>query len=198
MAPTGQEGKQEERTIVISGPSGSGKSTIINKKLFGEFPDKFGFGVSHTTRSPRAGESPGESYHYITRDEFEKMIADGGFIEHAQFGGNYYGTSYATVDDIARQGKRCILDIEMEGVKQIAKSHLKAKFLFLSPPSPEVLEQRLRGRQTDSEEAIQKRLTQAVREMEFARSGEAPHEKIVVNDDLDRAYEEVKEFCLSP
>jgi len=90
------------------------------------------------------------------------------------------------------------LSCRKQGVKQISRSHLRAKFLFLSPPSEDILEQRLRGRATDSEEQIQKRLAQAKREMEFARSAEAPHERIVVNDDLERAYGEVREFCLSP
>lgn len=103
----------------------------------------------------------------------------------------------ATIKEIAARGRTCILDIEMEGVKQI-KAHptfkSSARFLFLSPPSLEVLERRLRGRQTDKEEAILKRLAQAKNEMEFAKTG--VHDKIVVNDDLDKAYEEVKQWIL--
>jgi guanylate kinase len=102
------------------------------------------------------------------------------------------------VEDVAEKGRTCILDIEMEGVKQVANhpTFPRPRFLFLQPPSMEVLEQRLRSRATDKEEAIVKRLKQAEKEMRFAESGEAPHDKVVVNDDLDRAYEEVKEFIV--
>lgn len=122
------------------------------------------------------------------------MIGEGEFIENAQFGDNMYGTSFKAVEIVHSKGRTCILDIEMEGVKQIQKSDLKCKFLFLQPPSVEVLEQRLRGRATDKEEAIQKRLAQAKNEMEYAKTG--VHDKIVVNDDLEKAYQEVKEFCV--
>ncbi|KAF2745609.1 guanylate kinase-like protein [Sporormia fimetaria CBS 119925] len=187
----------QNRPIVISGPSGAGKSTILSR-LFAEYPDRFGFSISHTTRSPRAGERDGREYHFVSVDEFKRLIDDQGFIEHAQFGGNYYGTSVQAVREIAEKGRVCILDIEMEGVKQVANhpTFPQPRFLFLSPPSPEVLEQRLRARATDSEAAILKRLNQAKVEMEFARSKEAPHEKIVVNDDLEKAYQEVKEFIV--
>lgn len=99
------------------------------------------------------------------------------------------------VEELQSKGKVCILDIEMEGVKQMRKSHLKARYLFLSPPSMEELERRLRGRQTDKEEAILERLAQAKKEMEYAQT-EGAHDKIVVNDDLEKAYQEVKEFCV--
>lgn len=204
--------------IVISGPSGAGKSTIL-KRLFEEYPDKFGFSVSHTTRSPRAGEQDGREYNFVTKEEFLDLVEKKGFVEHAQFGGNHYGTSIKAVEDIAEKGRICILDIEMEvryspalayhlpsaffsdfiqGVKQVANhpTFPRPRFLFLSPPSPEVLEQRLRSRATDSEEAILKRLKQANVELEFASSKEAPHDKIVVNDDLEKAYQDVKEFII--
>ncbi|KAF2204716.1 guanylate kinase-like protein [Delitschia confertaspora ATCC 74209] len=183
--------------IVISGPSGSGKSTILTR-LFAEYPSRFGFSVSHTTRAPRGTEQNGKEYYFVSREEFQKLIADGGFVEHAQFGGNYYGTSVRAVEEIREQGRTCVLDIEMEGVKQVSNhpTFPRPKFLFLSPPSMEILEQRLRSRATDKEEAILKRLQQAKVEMEFARSAEAPHDKIVVNDDLETAYQEVRRFCV--
>lgn len=111
--PTPSAAVTSHRPIVISGPSGAGKSTIL-KRLFDEFPDNFGFSVSHTTRGPRAGEEDGRHYHFVTKDEFLNLIENKGFIEHAQFGGNHYGTSIKAVEDIAAKGRTCILDIEME------------------------------------------------------------------------------------
>jgi len=150
-----------------------------------------------TTRSPRNGEVDGQDYNFVTREAFSSLVDSKGFVEHATFGGNSYGTSVKAIEDIAAQGRTCILDIEMEGVKQI-KAHPKFKdtgrFLFLSPPSMEVLEKRLRGRQTDKEEAILKRLAQAKNEMEFSKTG--VHDKIVVNDDLDKAYGEARDWIL--
>jgi len=214
MAPTDTSAVEKNRAIVISGPSGAGKSTIL-KRLFEEYPDKFGFSISHTTRGPRAGEEDGREYYFVKKDEFQDLVDKKGFIEHAQFGDNCYGTSIKAVNDIAEKGRICILDIEMEvnsfpvlhpffvliqvqGVKQVANhpTFPRPRFLFLSPPSMEILEQRLRSRATDKEEAILKRLKQAKNEMDFANSGEAPHDKVVVNDDLDKAYKEVKEFIV--
>jgi len=186
---------KERQPIVISGPSGSGKSTML-KRLFEKYPDRFMFSVSHTTRSPRPGENNGEHYYFVARPDFEDLIKKNGFIEHAQFGSNLYGTSFAVVEEIEKAGKTCILDIEMEGVKQVHKSHLSARYLFLQPPSEAELEKRLRGRGTDKEEDIQKRLAQAKKELEYAKT-EGVHDKVVVNDDLDRAYKEVETFCLA-
>lgn len=101
------------RPIVVSGPSGAGKSTLI-KRLRAEYPDRFALSVSHTTRGPRAGEEHGKDYWYVSRDDFQKKIDENGFIEHAQFGSNSYGTSVQAVKDVAEQGRTCILDIEME------------------------------------------------------------------------------------
>lgn len=103
----------KHRPVVVSGPSGAGKSTLL-KKLFAAHPGRFGFSVSHTTRNPRAGEENGREYHFVTRDDFKSLVADNGFIEHAEFGGNFYGTSIQAVKDIATKGQICILDIEME------------------------------------------------------------------------------------
>lgn len=196
-AQQNEHAKVDSRLIVISGPSGSGKSTIL-KKLFAEFPNRFGFSVSHTTRAPRPGEVPGRDYHYITREQFGAMVADEAFIEHAQYGSNLYGTSLAAIDDVARQDRVCILDIEMEGVKQVANNPRlprRPRFLFLSPPTIAELEKRLRGRATETEDLLQLRLKQAEVEMEFATSG-GIHDKIVVNDDLERAYKEVRDWIV--
>ncbi|MCJ1315221.1 hypothetical protein MMC15_000537 [Xylographa vitiligo] len=191
MAPTAT---QKHRPVVISGPSGAGKSTLL-KRLFADHPSTFGFSISHTTRSPRPGETNGVEYHFAPRQQFMELMDEGGFIEHAKFGGNYYGTSVKAVRDIAEKGRICILDIEMEGVKQVKRTDLNARFLFLSPPSLEVLEERLRGRGTENEDSLQKRLTQAKAEMEYAK-GEGVHDKVVVNDDLDRAYKELEAWVV--
>lgn len=245
-----------------------------------------------TTRSPRAGEIDGREYNFTTRDDFLRLVAENGFLEHAQFGGNHYGTSVKAVKDVAEKGKVCVLDIEMEvsfkaplplpspslfptlgnfgdekrksappslvlvskspknqkqttrnkqnltsrpfpppplpsppllspsfrellakedgrrdqgvvgdkrghghhqGVKQVQATDLNARILFLYPPSIKVLEERLRGRGTENEDSLQKRLQQAEVEMAFAKEA---GEKIVLNDDLDRAYGEVEEWVV--
>ncbi|KAI5360103.1 Putative guanylate kinase-like domain, P-loop containing nucleoside triphosphate hydrolase [Septoria linicola] len=192
MAPTDTTTKP--RPIVVSGPSGAGKSTLI-KRLRAEYPDRFALSVSHTTRGPRAGEEHGKDYWYVSRHDFQKKIDENGFIEHAQFGSNSYGTSVQAVKDVAEQGRTCILDIEMEGVKQVKKTDLNARYLFLQPPSVEILEQRLRGRQTDKEEAIQQRLKQATKEIEYSKTP-GVHDQIIVNDDLEKAWKEFKAFCV--
>ncbi|TKA24734.1 hypothetical protein B0A50_05722 [Salinomyces thailandicus] len=191
MAPTNVDGKP--RPIVVSGPSGAGKSTLL-KRLFADYPDRFGFSVSHTTRAPRAGEEDGIAYNFVTREVFQKLVEDNGFIEHAQFGSNLYGTSVQAVKNVAEKGRTCILDIEMEGVKQVKKTDLNARYLFLQPPTVEILEQRLRGRGTDKEEDILARLKQADKEIEYAKTG--AHDQIVVNDDLEKAWREFKAFCV--
>ncbi|RJE25630.1 guanylate kinase [Aspergillus sclerotialis] len=185
---------QKFRPVVISGPSGTGKSTLL-KKLFKEFPGVFGFSVSHTTRAPRPGEQHGREYYFATKEEFLDLVSQHGFIEHAQFGGNYYGTSVQAVKDIAEKGRICILDIEMEGVKQVKKTDLNARFLFLSPPSLEELERRLRGRETETDESVRKRLDQAKKELEFSKQP-GSHDKLVVNNDLEKAYEELRDWIV--
>ncbi|EGN91987.1 hypothetical protein SERLA73DRAFT_191771 [Serpula lacrymans var. lacrymans S7.3] len=180
--------------LVVSGPSGVGKGTLI-KRLFSEFPDNFGFSVSHTTRSPRPGETDGREYHFITRDKFTELIQDGAFIEYAEFSGNFYGTSFQTVRDVARSGRRCVLDIDAQGVRQIKNTDLQPIFVFISPPNMTALRARLEGRATDSEQAIQKRLGAALKEIQYAREPDV-HNYIIVNDDLDNAYEKFKRLAL--
>ena len=113
MAPVDTKAVQEHPPIVVSGPSGAGKSTIL-KRLFDEYPDKFGFSISHTTRAPRGSEKHGVEYYFVTKDEFLDLVEKKGFVEHAQFGSNRYGTSIQAVNDIAEKGRICVLDIEME------------------------------------------------------------------------------------
>lgn len=150
----------DRRPIVISGPSGVGKGTLF-KMLFAQHPDTFTLSVSHTTRSPRDGERHAVDYHFVSHADFESLIAADGFVEHAKFGGNRYGTSKSTIREQTEKGKVVVLDIEMEGVKQIKASSIPARFVFVAPPNEDELEKRLRGRGTEKEESIQKRLAQA-------------------------------------
>ena len=183
------------RPIVVSGPSGTGKSTLL-KKLMSEYPDKFGFSVSNTTRNPRNGEKDGIDYYFSTVKQFQKMIDNKEFIEWAQFSGNYYGTSIAAVKHVSDVLKRtCILDIDMQGVKSVKKTDLNARYLFLSPPSIEELRKRLQNRGTETPESLEKRVGAAAAEMEYAKTG--AHDKIIINDDLEKTYKEFKEFIFS-
>ncbi|KAK4197658.1 putative guanylate kinase [Triangularia verruculosa] len=185
----------DSRPIVISGPSGVGKGTLYGR-LFQNHPDTFTLSVSHTTRGPRPGETDGVHYHFVTKEAFETLKQADGFIENAKFGDNYYGTSKQTIEEQKAKGKVTVLDIEVEGVKQIQAQNYPARYVFIAPPSEEALEQRLRGRGTESEESIQKRLKQAKVELEYAKVP-GIHEKIIVNDDLDKAYQELEEFVFA-
>ncbi|KAH8114605.1 guanylate kinase [Phellopilus nigrolimitatus] len=181
------------RPLVISGPSGTGKSTLLSR-LFDSHPDKFGFSVSHTTRSPRAGEEDGKAYHFVDRDGFLGLRSAGGFIETAEFAGNFYGTSKLAVKKVHDDGRRCILDIEAQGVRQIKDTDLNPVYLFISPPDMVTLTSRLRGRGSDEEIAIQKRLRTAIQEIQYAKTG--AHDIVIVNDDLDRAYAKFEKVAL--
>ncbi|KAJ2961644.1 hypothetical protein NQZ79_g3195 [Umbelopsis isabellina] len=176
--------------FVLSGPSGSGKSTLL-KKLFAEYPDTFGFSISHTTRQPRQGEENGIDYHFVSKDLMTKEVEEGKFIESATFSGNMYGTSIKAVQDVVEKGKVCILDIDMQGVQSVKKTNLKPRYIFIQPPSLETLEKRLRGRKTENEDAILKRLAASKQEFEYAKQPNA-YDRIIVNDDLNKAYAELK------
>ncbi|KAH8434522.1 guanylate kinase [Aspergillus melleus] len=130
---------QDCRPIVISGPSGVGKGTLI-QKLFDTHPGTFGFTVSHTTRKPRPGEVEGVAYFFVSPSEFSSLCSQGALVEHACFSGNYYGTSKQTIDDQASKGLVVVLDIEMQGVKQMkANPSIDARYVFIRPPSFEAL-----------------------------------------------------------
>ncbi|XP_051138929.1 guanylate kinase 2 [Andrographis paniculata] len=183
---------EPEKPIVISGPSGVGKGTLISK-LMEEFPSTFGFSVSHTTRAPRNNEQNGVHYHFTERSIMEKDIQDGKFLEFASVHGNLYGTSIEAVEVVADKGKRCILDIDVQGARSVRASSLEAIFIFICPPSFEELEKRLRARGTETEEQIQKRLRNAKSELEQGKSpGLFDH--ILVNANLEECYEKLKEL----
>ncbi|XP_054715990.1 guanylate kinase-like isoform X2 [Uloborus diversus] len=182
------------RPVVFCGPSGSGKSTLL-KYLMNEFPEYFGFSISHTTRKPRPGEKPGKDYNFVSRSEFERAIENNEFLEYAEFSGNIYGTSKKGVKCVQNQGRICILDIEIEGVKNVKKTDLNPRFIFIKPPSLQILEERLRGRGTESEESIQKRLARAKEELAY---GEVPgnFDFVLVNDDAEDTYKQLRSYLM--
>ena len=179
--------------VVMCGPSGVGKSTLI-KRLQADFPGAFGFSISHTTRSPRAGEENGREYHFVApegRAALEADIAAGKFLESATVHGNIYGTSKAAVEAVAAQGRTCILDIDVQGVASCRRAGFKVgSYVFIAPPEIAELERRLRSRGTETEESLAKRLGNASKEM--AAAAATTWDAYIVNDDLERAYEQLR------
>lgn len=182
------------RPVVFCGPSGSGKSTLV-KKLMSDFPNKFGFSISHTTRKPRSGESHGVHYYFTNKQEMSEAVKNGKFIESATFSGNLYGTSKAAVEDVLKANKVCILDIDVQGVKQIKQSDLNPLYIFIEPPSLVELENRLRHRSTESEESLKSRLKVAADEISYGKTP-GTFDVIILNDNLDKAYESLKMFLV--
>jgi guanylate kinase len=160
--------------LVLVGPSGAGKSTLI-KMLTDEFPQRFGFSVSHTTRGPREGEAEGVAYHFSEREAMQAMIDNGEFLEHAEVHGHLYGTSKAAVEAVSQAGRVCILDIDVKGARQVKAAGVPARFIFISPPSLAVLERRLKERGTESAEAVATRMRNAAEEMECVRPHTCSH-----------------------
>jgi len=171
--------------MVVSGPSGAGKSTIVDA-LRRRIP--IGFSVSATTRSPRPGELDGIHYHFIDRSRFEELVEEGAFLEWAAYGGNLYGTLRSEVDGRLDRGELVLLEIEIQGARQVRAIRPDAFLVFVAPPSLDELERRLRGRGDTPEPDIDRRLDIARVEM-----AEAPgvFDVIVVNDDVDLAVAEV-------
>lgn len=177
--------------IVMSGFSGAGKGTLM-KRLLSDYDD-YCFSVSMTTRAPREGEVDGKDYFFVDRDTFEKTIKEDGLVEYAEYCGNYYGTPKAYVDKQLKAGKCVILDIEVQGAKQIKKKFPDTLMVFVTPPSIEVLLKRLRARGTETEEVIMQRIERAKEE---AKSIDA-YEFLVINDDLDTAVEDMHKMVMS-
>ena len=175
----------------MSAASGAGKTTLKDK-VIGEFPDIV-YSISATTRKPREGEVDGVHYFFKTKEEFEQMIKDDALVEYNLVHGNYYGTPKFFVEDMLRQGKRVLFDIDVFGKVNFDKVYPDATGIFIMPPSDEELERRLRGRGTDSEEVIQLRLANAKKEIEFAKT-KGKYEYTIVNDDLERAADELRKI----
>lgn len=177
--------------VVFSGPSGVGKSTLL-KKLFGEFPDAFGFSVSHTTRPPRSGEQNGVDYHFVTREDMQSEIAQNNFIEYAEFANKMYGTSKKSIKDVLQSNRICILDIDEQGVKNLKKlNDMTCKFIFISPPSVEELRNRLNSRGTETAETLQSRMDTATSAINYSKE-KGSYDSVIVNDDLEKAYKELR------
>jgi guanylate kinase len=166
-APIGLEGRSSSERMttvfIISAPSGSGKSTLVARLLASD--PRLRFSVSYTTRKPRGAERPGESYNFISRDEFEARAARGEFLEHAEVFSNYYGTHREVLEQAQSEGKDLILDIDVQGARQLKERLPAAVSIFILAPSRDILEQRLRARSEDSEEVIQRRLRDAANEI---------------------------------
>ena len=166
---------------VITGPSGVGKGTLV-QRLLARHPSIW-VSVSATTRAPRQGECEGESYFFHSRDRFDALVKEGGLLEWAEFAGNCYGTPRAPVEQRLQEGRPVLLEIELEGARQVRRSFPEAVQIFLAPPSFEELERRIRGRGTDAEEAIQRRLLRAREEL----NAQGEFDAVVVNADLEHA-----------
>ena len=172
------------KLFVISGPSGAGKSTVIARLL--KRLDNAYFSISATTREPRRGERNDIDYHFVSREEFERMIANDELLEWAEYVGNYYGTPAGPVDEKLNAGYDVILDIETKGAASVMQKRPEAIGIFLFPGSFEILEQRLRARGTDSEEKVLKRLDQARRECEKVDM----YQYVIINDRVETAADE--------
>lgn len=177
------------RLVVISAPSGAGKTTLCHR-LLKDFPNDLVLSISSTTRAPRGTEKDGIDYHFLTREAFDAEASSGGFAEWATVHGHCYGTSKNVIEQAFKQGKSVLLDIDVQGAASLRKSYpSRSLLIFISPPSLDALEQRLRARGTDSEDTIQRRVTNARAEMKRAPE----FDRIIINDDLDRAYHELRE-----
>jgi guanylate kinase len=182
-----ETGKRRGLLVVVSSPSGAGKTTLCHR-LMNEFPD-VKFSVSYTTRKPRAGERDGVDYCFVSPSEFRRMADAGEFAEWAEVHGNFYGTPRAEVAAALEGGKDVLFDIDWQGGRQLkAQFPTDAVMIWILPPSLEVLEQRLRRRATDSADVIERRLLMAKRELQEYGN----YDYLIVNDDLERAYDEIR------
>ena len=174
--------------IVISGFSGAGKGTLV-KRLLSDY-DRFALSISMTTRAPREGEENGREYFFVSRETFEQTIEEGGLLEHAEYCGNYYGTPKAYVEQKLSEGIDVILEIEVQGAFQIKKIFPEAVLFFVTPPSAKVLEERLRGRGTETDDVIRNRLRRADEEAELMDR----YDYVLVNDSLEECIKDAVSY----
>ena len=176
----------EGTLFVVAAPSGAGKSTLVNALL--ERESAISLSVSHTTRTPRPGEQYGKQYYFVDRAEFEREIAEGAFLEHAEVHGNLYGTSRTIVQEFLAQGRDVLLEIDWQGAEQIRRSKPDCVSVFILPPSRAELERRLRGRGSDSPEVIERRLRNSRGEIAHAHE----FDYILVNDVFEQALADLR------
>jgi guanylate kinase len=177
--------------FVISAPSGAGKTTIV-EALKRRFKD-LAYSISHTTRLPRKGEVDGKDYHFVTRKTFEKMIEGQQFVEWAEVYGNLYGTGFSTLEEKLSSGSDILLDLDIQGGKNIRDRFKNSVLIFLLPPSLDILENRLKKRATDSEEVIERRLGEATSDIRNC----SWYDYLIINDDLETAIKETLSVILS-
>jgi guanylate kinase len=174
------------KLFVIAAPSGAGKTTLV-RALMARVPS-LRFSISYTTRKPRPNEQHGRDYFFVDHAEFERMVEAGEFLEHARVFDNYYGTSKPQVESMLRAGDNVLLEIDWQGAQQIRRAMPECQSIFILPPSREALEQRLRGRQTDNDEVIARRLRDSIADMSHWNE----FDYVVVNDDFERATAELE------
>jgi len=165
--------------FIVSAPSGSGKSTLVNRVL--DMDQQLDFSISYTTRKPRGAEKNGESYHFISREEFEQRLAKNEFLEWAEVFGNYYGTHISVLQNAQNAGHDLLLDIDVQGARQLKQRIPDAVTIFILPPSREILEKRLRARSEDAEDVIERRLQGAAIEIE----NYGAYDFVLVNEEVE-------------
>ena len=176
---------------IVAAPSGAGKSSLVNALL--EREHDIVLSVSHTTRPPRPGDVDGQHYHFVNRGLFERLVADGAFIEHAEVFGNFYGTSRAAVEPLLAAGRDVLLEIDWQGARQVRKTYPECVSVFILPPSREELERRLRTRAADSAKTIARRLDESREEISHA----GDFDYIVVNDEFADALADLRAIVTS-
>ena len=181
---------QKGLLLVVSGPSGCGKGTVLKEVM--QQQDLY-YSVSLTTRAPRPGEVDGVQYHFVSKEQFEKMIAQDEVLEHAEFCGNYYGTPRDAVEAMRNEGKNVILEIEVQGALKVKEKNPQALLLFVTPPSAEELKHRLIDRGTETMDVINDRMRRAAEESEIMDH----YQYLVINDDLDTCVKEVHQLIQS-
>ena len=183
--------RREGLLFVVSAPSGAGKTTLC--RALTDSLENLTHSISYTTRKPRPGEIDGRDYYFVTEERFRNMVGSGDFAEWAQVHSNLYGTSRRVLDEMRTGGTDVILDIDTQGAKQIKPKYSTAVFIFIMPPSLEILEERLRNRRSDDENEIQKRMRRAFEEIKDY----AMYDYIIVNRDFDRALSELKSVVVA-